>query len=695
LSMLHRTELTLSGNNAKETKNIGEALGEGMIMASLGPLNPKVLELSAKGMKHYYEKMGGKTMFEGMFEGIGDIFKTGMQGVANLVHGLGGVLANLGGGAARAGTGPVGSSSAEQNLAAFTAILEGGGGQNAADAFQVMLNRAANAKEGGSMKAYGKTLGEQVMGEAQFSPISAVIYDGSTGDSDADRVYGGLRAKLGSTVAERKQKLLEIASQGLPALQQFFGRGDVSKAQEILSDFASGGQMSQAAQSGVQGRLFFKGQKDIQNMQAGDFYRGTGGNYFHGNASGTIGKLSEVSGPTFAPGAGGAGKTVVLAGGTNNYEDPQGVKRDLSSAIKSLKSKGYNVVVVAPNKITYPQANQAAKAAAIAEGATVEDPLYGGASGNDPLHLTPASVTAIKNKYPGAIFMGDSNAVRLNNYTAVPGVSKEGIPTGDIAQYAQNFMPTTPAALSSPPGAPVQPGGAGSKLEADILAFRQARTRFGVSGDRIASNQTGNLYIRELRGRAGGKSINPLADDLAYEDIHVSAAHKEGYGFDVPIANAEQANFVIDFFRSRGYNTLHGAQDPQRKHDSHVHVQAPDDKKDEFLGPAGAASIAASPAQVFGTGANPLGAAPPDLFGTGATPVAATPAAANTGTGVMQASAQTSGPVFQQPVTVINNYNVAGQGGGGDVIPNTLGAGVSMGQMGLDSFSQLKIRSLG
>jgi hypothetical protein len=96
-----------------------------------------------------------------------------------------------------------------------------------------------------------------------------------------------------------------------------------------------------------------------------------------------------------------------------------------------------------------------------------------------------------------------------------------------------------------------------------------------------------------------------------------------------------------------------------------------------------------------GTRANPLGAAPPDLFGTGAAPVPASPAAANTGTGVMQASAQTSGPVFQQPVTVVNNYNVAGQGGGGDVIPNTLGAGVSMGQMGLDSFSQLKIRALG
>ena len=690
LSMLHGTELTLSGNNKKETKNIGEALGEGMIMASLGPLNPKVLELSAKGMKHYYEKMGGKAMFEGIFEGLGDIFKTGMQGIANLVHGLGGVLGNLTMGAAHAGTGPGGpvtGGNEDNMLAAYLSTLEGGSGQNAADAMQVMLNRAAQNHSG-----YGTNVAEQAMASGQFTPFSVAIH-GRGEDQAANRAYGHIADTLGRTPEERKAKLRHIArTEGFAGLDRIFGKNKAQYASAVLQDFQQGGPMSALARKDVKGRAYFKGQSDIENMKAGDLYRGTGGNYFHDDrdlSKLAVGMLQNAA-PTAGPGAG-AGKTVVLAGGTNNYEDPQGVKRDLSAAIKSLKSKGYNVVVVAPNRITYPQANQAAKAAAIAEGATVEDPLYGGASGTDPLHLTPASVTAIKNKYPGAIFMGDSNAVRLNNMTAVPGVSKEGIPTGDIAQYAQNLMPTTPAALSSPPGAPVQPGGAGSKLEADILAFRQARTRFGVSGDRIASNQTGNLYIRELRGRAGGNSINPLADDLAYEDIHVSAAHKEGYGFDVPVANAEQANFVIDFFRSRGYNTLHGAQDPKRNHDHHVHVQAPDDKKDEFLGPAGAASIAASPAQVFGTGANPLGAAPPDLFGSG-TVAAASP---NTGTQMMATSAQVANAAAPaQNIVVNNNYYGTGGGGQTQVTPNNLTAGIGMNSSGLAAFQELRLRSL-
>ena len=35
---------------------------------------------------------------------------------------------------------------------------------------------------------------------------------------------------------------------------------------------------------------------------------------------------------------------------------------------------------------------------------------------------------------------------------------------------------------------------------------------------------------------------------------------QNGYGFDVPIANPEQANAVIKFFQDRGYSTFHGYQ---------------------------------------------------------------------------------------------------------------------------------------
>ena len=123
-----------------------------------------------------------------------------------------------------------------------------------------------------------------------------------------------------------------------------------------------------------------------------------------------------------------------------------------------------------------------------------------------------------------------------------------------------------------------------SKLQMDIESFRTARKQeFGVSDERVATDNTFNLAIRELRGAAGGSSINELADDLSYQDIHRSEAHKHGYGFDVPVGNPAQAKFVIDFFRSRGYQTIHGADDPSGKHDTHVHVQAPDEKAADFL----------------------------------------------------------------------------------------------------------------
>jgi hypothetical protein len=142
----------------------------------------------------------------------------------------------------------------------------------------------------------------------------------------------------------------------------------------------------------------------------------------------------------------------------------------------------------------------------------------------------------------------------------------------------------------------------GSKLERDILAFRQARTKFGVSSERQATDTSFNLAIRELRGAAGGSSINPLADDLSYQNVHKGRAHKEGYGFDVPIANQTQAKFVIEFFRSRGYETIHGrGEDPTGGHDFHVHVQAPHAKAKEFL-----ASSSLSPTTVTKVSPPPL-----------------------------------------------------------------------------------------
>ena len=115
-----------------------------------------------------------------------------------------------------------------------------------------------------------------------------------------------------------------------------------------------------------------------------------------------------------------------------------------------------------------------------------------------------------------------------------------------------------------------------SKLSQDLGDFRQQREeKFGVSSDINQTDASFNLAIRELRGAEGGSTISPLADDASYQDIHVSEAHKHGYGFDVPVGNEDQAKFVTEFFKSRGYQILYGDKD----HQNHVHVEIPEEQK--------------------------------------------------------------------------------------------------------------------
>ena len=179
----------------------------------------------------------------------------------------------------------------EQNLAAFLSTMEASGNQNQADAFQVMLNRTADAQAGGSMKAYGTTLGDQVTGKEQFSPISAAIY-GVSADSAAAAKYGPISRALGNTPEERKKKLLEIASQpnGMEALQKLFGGGSASDAAKVLKDFQTGGSLSQQSADDIGSMVSFRGYRS----DSGDFNRGKGGNFFFGQGS-KVGSLTEVS----------------------------------------------------------------------------------------------------------------------------------------------------------------------------------------------------------------------------------------------------------------------------------------------------------------------------------------------------------------------------------------------------------------
>lgn len=250
-----------------------------------------------------------------------------------------------------------GSTEAGENIAAFTSILEASGGQNSADAMQVMLNRAASNHSG-----YGG-LFEQVTAKEQFSPISAAIYVESL-DPDAARVYGPIAAKLGKTPEERIQKLREISAgpNGLVNLENIFGRkGSAAQASEILNDFKTGGALSTSAREGVKGRVYFKGQKDLHNMQPGDFYRDTGGNYFHGSDSGPIGRLS---GATIDPNAkGGFDLVNGLQRGPEQIDaiyqpvpaqsdagSASVVPLDLSGATPQQKSSGGSAPMISPSQ---------------------------------------------------------------------------------------------------------------------------------------------------------------------------------------------------------------------------------------------------------------------------------------------------------------------------------------------------------
>ena len=152
------------------------------------------------------------------------------------------------------------ASGADLVAAAHLATLEASGAQNAADAFQVMLNRAKK-----------EPLSVVITKSEQFSPYSAAIY-GTSGDANAVNLYGHLNVT--------KKEIFEIAAKpnGLELLvERFDGYGNAAIAQQILDDFKSEGPLSQASAEFVGGALYFRGTPTGDPTER---KRGEGGNYF-------------------------------------------------------------------------------------------------------------------------------------------------------------------------------------------------------------------------------------------------------------------------------------------------------------------------------------------------------------------------------------------------------------------------------
>jgi len=586
LSMLHGTELTLSGNNAKETKNIGEALGEGMIMASLGPLNPKVLELSAKGMKHYYENMGGKNMFENIFEGLGDIFTTGLKG-------LGGVISGLVGGAASAAT--LGSGAGASYITDNT--VEGN-------------KRAilASIKAAGYDDRAASNMLAQIEGESGFKMQSEQSYENTS--------VANIRRAMGDRVNHLTDAQIETLKKDP---QQFFN--------EVYSS-------STMNESERMGNAVGEGYK----YRGRGFIQLTGKNNYRkiGNLIG----VDLVNNPDLMNDPAVAAKASVAyfqSVGANNQNMStmtgayNAVYRGNANTTRLDKKDQERVTTRSQRANQFLSQIQGGQL-------TAQTQMIGGTQ-------VPSGNTAVL-EGQGTFIQGNTGNSRGDHFHIGPETELWGKPQGKIEARRAAFQ--------------VAKG-----LIAKKESFTFTNAGISINPATPPDDATLMKYVEQEQAahaaRSGGGSFGGL--DIAGRPglpmpVGVSDVRDRGDGFGISGTIAGTRAFVG-----------HG-------------------RAGSTATPGTATTMAAAPTP----GATP---ATPGATPTAPAEVAATPAAANNGTGVMQASAQTSGAVFQQPVTVINNYNVAGQGGGGDVIPNTLGAGVSMGQMGLDSFSQLKIRSLG
>ena len=327
----------LEGSRGKKTF---EMFGEGLIRAQKSAKD-EFAKIQAAGLKFYFQNQDG-------FKFFGNILKTAFAPFLEplkALSGLGGGILNslLGGPANAAGLGLTnvgGGGTGEQNLAAFLSTMEASGNQNQADAFQVMLNRAADAQAGGSMKAYGTSLGDQITAREQFSPLSSAIY-GVSADSAAAAKYGPISRALGSSPEERKKRLLEIASQpdGLVALQKLFGGGSASDAAKVLQDFKSGGSLSQQSASDIGSMVSFRGYRS----GSGDFNRGAGGNFFFDQGSkGKVGSLSQVS-PGEGPGSPAAAGNLAAAAqqlkGMSTADGPDGGRNGCVYAVNKVFSR--------------------------------------------------------------------------------------------------------------------------------------------------------------------------------------------------------------------------------------------------------------------------------------------------------------------------------------------------------------------
>jgi murein DD-endopeptidase MepM/ murein hydrolase activator NlpD len=339
---------------------------------------------------------------------------------------------------------------------AAVAAMEDSDGQARADVAQSIYNRKASG-------AYGSgTIRELIIADKQYQPT-----------------WDYPRKNPAGKIANSEWHNITDAATAAAATGK-----DVSFIQQAAADIQNK-QYQEEAKKFVGGRTDFtnysktdrKGQV-IRSTNAPNNYFGWDWNY-QGNTMGgvpnfntttTTQQSNQQSNPAVTPSPlPPQTKTyAILCYGTNDWSlNMQDIIEKADSMIKTLLDKGYTVVVVPPNRnlkvngksYTAPfmgvsnAGNRAAVGADIFDGykgrTIVERPKY---STTDTLHLEPSDAKRIHNKYKPAIYVGDSNAVRIkgatgagyaNTATAVSGAGGQAI-LGQI-----NSVPTIQASQNN------------------------------------------------------------------------------------------------------------------------------------------------------------------------------------------------------------------------------------------------------
>lgn len=146
------------------------------------------------------------------------------------------------------------------------------------------------------------------------------------------------------------------------------------------------------------------------------------------------------------------GVTGVIALGTNDGT-PDAAYKGAIQAIETAKAQGINPVIVLPNAAEgnrFKPISDAVRRAAEEKGVQFEVLAY---AANDPLHLDPVSAKTLADKYQGAVFFGDSNAVRIANAAGMKAqnraivdaggvtVAREGAASAEISKLISGYRP--------------------------------------------------------------------------------------------------------------------------------------------------------------------------------------------------------------------------------------------------------------